>query len=165
MVTIVFPGPSSLARRIAPATFIPLDPPMSRPSSSRRSKQTGIISSSGMRNASSIFAPSRFPVTRPWPMPSVIELPSDLSSPVFHPAEDGRTHGISHRRDDFWILLFQVFANPRQRASGSHRANECVRLSHPSVPIFPVRCWRDGPPGSPCCPTDSRRGRHAVPSL
>ena len=38
--------------------------------------------SSEIWKASSIGAPSRFLVTRPWPMPSVIELPWVLSSPV-----------------------------------------------------------------------------------
>ena len=41
IVTIVFPGPSSCARRIAPATLIPEDPPRQSPSSFKRSKQVG----------------------------------------------------------------------------------------------------------------------------
>ena len=39
------------------------------------------ISSSGMRKAWSTSSPSRLAVIRPWPMPSVIEVPSARSSP------------------------------------------------------------------------------------
>jgi hypothetical protein len=41
-----------------------------------------MVSASGMRSASSMGAPARFAVTRPVPMPSVMdEPPSDFNSP------------------------------------------------------------------------------------
>ncbi|MNC94438.1 hypothetical protein D3C83_112900 [compost metagenome] len=81
-VTMVCPGPRSLASRIAPATLMPDEPPRQRPSCLRRSKMIGRASVSGIWKASSIGAPSKFLVMRPWPMPSVIELPSAFRVPV-----------------------------------------------------------------------------------
>ncbi len=78
---MVWPGPSLLASRIAPAMLIPVEPPSTSPRRSTRSNTSGSASSSGIWNQSSTGAPSRFWVIRPWPMPSVIELPSALSSP------------------------------------------------------------------------------------
>ena len=48
IVTIVWPGPSSRARRIAPATLMPDEPPRHSPSCSSRSKTIGSASSSGI---------------------------------------------------------------------------------------------------------------------
>ena len=44
----------------------------------------GSASSSGIWKASSIGAPSMLAVTRPWPMPSVIELPSAYNAPCLY---------------------------------------------------------------------------------
>ena len=40
------------------------------------------LSASGMKYDLSMTAPSRLAVMRPWPMPSVIEEPSEASLPV-----------------------------------------------------------------------------------
>jgi len=80
--SMVWPGPSSLASRMAPAMLMPVEPPRQRPSSCTRSKTIGSASSSGTWKEKSGANPSRLAVMRPWPMPSVIELPSALSSPV-----------------------------------------------------------------------------------
>ena len=79
---MVWPGPSARARRIAPATFTPLEPPTHQPSSCSRRCASGTDSSSEMDQARSIGAPSKFAVTRLEPMPSLIELPLAASSPV-----------------------------------------------------------------------------------
>ena len=60
----------------------PDEPPSRSPSCSARSKTILSASVSSIWNAWSTGAPSRFAVIRPWPIPSVIELPSALSSPV-----------------------------------------------------------------------------------
>ena len=49
MVTMVWPGPSCLASRMAPAMLMPVEPPRQKPSCSSKSKITGTASSSGMR--------------------------------------------------------------------------------------------------------------------
>jgi len=71
-----------LAIFTAAATLIPAVLPSSKPSS-RSSRYTKcMVSASEIRNASSSGAPARFAVTRPVPMPSVIdEPPSDFNSP------------------------------------------------------------------------------------
>src|ERR1700761_5948253 len=81
-VTIVWPGPSSRARRMAPATLTPLEPPTHQPSSCSRLCVIGTDSSSGIDQATSIGAPSKFAVIRLEPIPSLMELPSATSSPV-----------------------------------------------------------------------------------
>ena len=78
---MVWPGPSSRASRIAPAMLMPVEPPRHRPSSSTRSKTIGSASSSVICQEKSGAKPSRLAVMRPWPMPSVIELPSAFSTP------------------------------------------------------------------------------------
>ena len=79
---MVCPGPSVSASRIAPATLMPEDPPRHRPSCSRRSKTTGMASSSGIWKATSIGAHYWLRVILPCPMPSVMDEPLDFSSPV-----------------------------------------------------------------------------------
>ena len=78
---MVWPGPRSRASRIAPAMLMPDEPPRQSPSSWTRSKTIGSASSSGTWKAKSGVKPSRLAVMRPWPMPSVIEVPSDFSTP------------------------------------------------------------------------------------
>ena len=70
------------ARRIAPATLTPDDRPSASPSSLHKAKAIVEAFRVGNEEASSACSPSRLAVTRPWPMPSVIELPSAFSSPV-----------------------------------------------------------------------------------
>ena len=62
--------------------LMPVEPPTHRPSSWIRSKTIGSASSSGIWKEKSGVKPSRLAVMRPCPMPSVIELPSDFSSPL-----------------------------------------------------------------------------------
>jgi hypothetical protein len=44
MVTMVFTGPSSFAKQIAPATFTPVEPPRHSPSARNYSNKRGIDS-------------------------------------------------------------------------------------------------------------------------
>ena len=79
---MVWPGPSSRAMRIAPATLTPVEPPITSPSCGRGRTPAAPIPHPGSATRRRPARPSRLAVMRPWPMPSVIEEPSAFSSPV-----------------------------------------------------------------------------------
>ena len=83
IVTIVFPGPSSLPNLIAPAIFTPQLVPRLKPSFLIRSYNIGNDSWSLIEKALSIFASAKFFVILLDPIPSVIEPPSDFNSPFW----------------------------------------------------------------------------------
>ena len=83
IVTIVFPGPSSLPNLIAPAILTPQLVPRLRPSFLIKSYKIGRDSWSLIEKAPSILALAKLAVTLLDPIPSVIEPPSDFSSPFF----------------------------------------------------------------------------------
>ena len=83
MVTIVFPGPNSLPSFIAPAMLTPQLVPKLKPSFWIKSYNIGRDSWSSIEYASSILASPKFLVILLDPIPSVIEPPSDFSSPLF----------------------------------------------------------------------------------
>lgn len=74
------PGAICFASSTAPAIFIALEPPRRSPPSFNRLKIEGRALASEILKASLSLSPSRFLVVRPYPMPSVIELPQEPSS-------------------------------------------------------------------------------------
>ena len=81
IVTIVFPGPSSLPSLTAPAMFTPQLVPKLNPSLLIKSYKIGNDSWSFIEKAPSILASAKFAVTLLDPIPSVIEPPSLFNSP------------------------------------------------------------------------------------
>ena len=121
---------------------MPDEPPRQQAFVLTRSKQIGSASSSGIWNATSIGAPSRLPVIRPWPMPSVIEEPLAFSSPVLIAAVERGAHRIGEADHDAGFSLLQGHADARERAARADRADEAidlaVRLSQISGPVVCV---------------------------
>src|SRR3982074_2760838 len=99
---------------------------------------TRMASSSGIRKAVSTFAVSMIGVTRPSPMPSVIESPGvDLATPFVNnsyirpaPARVGA------RGDDVLVLFLQIAADSGERTARSDRADEPVDLAVGLRPDF-----------------------------
>ena len=111
----------------------------------------------------SIGAPSRFLVMRPWPMPSVIEEPSDLSVAGRVIAVERRAHRIGER--DRTSLLRSLSAMPTPASVPPVPTAQMKPSTLPSVcPRFPARWSRDGPAGWRRCRTGWPRPRRSVRS-
>ena len=107
--------------------------------------------------------PSRFLVMRPWPMPSVIEVPSAFSSPVRVVAVERGAERIGERDLDVRVALLQRDADAGERAAGADRADEAVDLAvgllpdlRAGGPIVGLRGWRH-------CRTGWPRSRRSAP--
>ena len=74
-VTTVLPAPSSTARRIAPATFSPVEVPASRPSSAASRRAIARPSASSIDRTSSYRSGSRRGGMNPMPVPSTPCVP------------------------------------------------------------------------------------------
>ena len=150
---MVCPGPSSLARAVtAAATLMPEVLPSSRPFLAQQpideAHGLGVL----MRSASSIGAPSRFAVTRPVPMPSVIdEPPSDLELSVLDVVIEraaGRVDQHDARRAGLGLEVFARLppASPRYRWRRKTR-----RLFRRFAPDLGPRGFEVGRRDWPCC--------------
>ena len=93
-----------------------------------------------MRSASSIGAPSRFAVTRPVPIPSVIdEPPSVFRTPSLMKWYSALPGGIDENDSYRSGLRLQIVGGARQRAAGARGCAEGVDLAVGVAPDFRPR--------------------------
>ena len=133
---MVWPGPSSLASLIAPAMLMPVEPPRHMPSSCTRSKTIGSASSSAICQEKSGVKSSRLAVMRPWPMPSVIEVPFGLQHAFRVEAEERRAQRIGERDLHRLVLFLQPRRHAGKRSAGADRRHEAVDLAAGLRPDF-----------------------------
>ncbi len=73
---------------------------------------------------------------RPWPMPSVIELPSDLSSPLGVIVEECRPLRVGDADLDVLVARLERHRYAAQRAARADRADEAIDLAAGLFPDF-----------------------------
>ena len=165
MVTMVWPGPSSRARRIAPAMLMPVEPPRHRPSSSSRSKTIGSASSSGMQEGD--VEREAFEVGGDAALADAFGDRAALGLELAGRVVSCRAPRPADRRarsSTSGFCALSAIGDAGQRAAGADRADEAVDLAAGLLPDLRAGRARHGRRGWRHCRTGWPRSRRSARS-